>query len=100
LTLFSPHASLKFGKATSLCRVKLYIIILLEANMPMNVDTPITVLPYKAPRKHRKPENAISMVKWLDGDMMYFSSFKRDSSAIAYMNLLIDSGYQASVVMK
>lgn len=68
--------------------------------MPMNVDVPITVLPYKSPRKHRKPENAISMVKWLDGDMMYFSSFKRDSSAIAYMNLLIDSGYQASVVMK
>ena len=66
----------------------------------MNVDVPITQIPYKAPRKHRKPENAISMVKWLDGDMMYFSSFKRDSYAIALMNKLIDSGYQASVVMK
>ena len=60
----------------------------------------VTQLPYKAPRKTRKQESLRFIVKWIDGHDMKFQAFKRDSAAVKFLNTLVDSGYQARVLMK
>lgn len=54
----------------------------------------------KAPRKTRRQENLRFVVKWIDGDTMYFQFFKRDSAACAFLNQLVDAGFEARVLMK
>ena len=60
----------------------------------------MTTAPYKAPRKVRKQENLRFVVKWIQGDTMYFQWFKRDSAACAFLNQLVDQGIEARVLMK
>jgi hypothetical protein len=52
----------------------------------------ITVIPYKAPRKHRKQENHGTEVKWLEGNMVKFQRFHRDNAAMSFVDYLIDLG--------
>ena len=60
----------------------------------------VTTLPYKAPRKHRKPEPSRFIVKWIESDTMYFRWFKRDSVACAFLDQLEGQGFEARVLMK
>lgn len=60
----------------------------------------VTQLPYKAPRKTRKQETARFIVKWIDNMDMKFMAFKRDSAACAFLNKLVDAGYDARILMK
>jgi hypothetical protein len=58
-----------------------------------------TTLPYIAPRKAvERPSRFV--VKWIQGDMMYFQWFKHDSAACAFLNKLLDAGLEARVLMK
>ncbi len=57
-------------------------------------------LPYIAPRKSRKIEPNRFVVKWIQGDTMYFQWFKRDTAACAFLNKLLDAGIEARVLMK
>lgn len=59
-----------------------------------------TVAPYIPPRKHRKPETSRFVVKWIQGDMMYFRWFKRDSAACAFLQRLEDAGFEARILMQ
>jgi ABC-type uncharacterized transport system auxiliary subunit len=60
----------------------------------------VTQLPYIPPRKTRIQETNRFTVKWTDGDMVYFQNFKRDSSAVKFLNKLVADGYQARILMK
>jgi hypothetical protein len=60
----------------------------------------IQTLPFKAPRKHRKPETSRFIVKWIDGDTMRFQWFKRDSAACAFQQQLVEQGFQTRLLMK
>ena len=60
----------------------------------------VTTAPYKAPRKHRKPETSRFIVKWIVGDTMYFQWFKRDAAACKFLQKLVDAGFEARVLMK
>ena len=57
-------------------------------------------LPYTAPRKSRKIEPNRFVVKWIDGDTMYFRWYKRDAAACAFLNRLLEAGFEARVLMK
>ena len=48
----------------------------------------VTTIPYVTPRKHRKPEPSRFIVKWIQGDTMFFRWFKRDSVACAFLDRL------------
>lgn len=61
----------------------------------MNVKS----LPPKAVRK-RKQESLRFVVKWIQGDMMYFQWFKRDTAACEFLQSLVDQGFQARILMK
>jgi hypothetical protein len=52
----------------------------------------ITVIPYKAPRKHRKQECLGTVVKWIEGNMMQFRWFSRDSAAMNFVDELVEQG--------
>lgn len=66
----------------------------------MNVQSPtVTVLPYIAPRKHRKPETRRFVVKWLEGATVHFRWYCRDSDAVKFLNDLNDRGIKARLVM-
>jgi len=41
-------------------------------------------------RKPRKYEPMRYIVKWIEGNMMYFRAFKRDSSAMKFQDYLIE----------
>jgi hypothetical protein len=65
----------------------------------MSQSAKVTTLPYIAPRKAvERPSRFV--VKWIQGDMMYFQWFKRDSTACAFLNKLLDAGLEARVLMK
>ena len=55
-------------------------------------------LPYIAPRKQRK-ESIRYVVKWIQGDTMYFQWFKRDDAACAFQQRMVDAGYQTCLLM-
>lgn len=59
----------------------------------------VTTLPYIPPRR-RRSEPSRFVVKWIQGDTMYFQWFKRDSAAVSFLNRLLDDGIQARVLMK
>jgi hypothetical protein len=40
--------------------------------------------------KKRKQENIRFIVKWINGNMMYFRAFKRDNAAIAFQDYLFE----------
>lgn len=52
----------------------------------------ITVVPYKAPRKHRKQENHGTIVQWLEYDTVKFQKFHRDTAALKFIEHLVGSG--------
>jgi len=60
----------------------------------------VTTLPYIAPKRRRTIEPSRFVVKWIQGDTMYFQWFKRDSAACAFLNKLLDAGLEARVLMK
>lgn len=41
-------------------------------------------------RKPRKYEPVRYVVKWIEGNMMYFRAFKRDSTAMKFQDYLIE----------
>ncbi len=43
-------------------------------------------------RKRRKQETNRFVVKWIDGDSIYFRWFKRDKQAMQFQQELIDDG--------
>ena len=55
-------------------------------------------LPYIAPRKQRK-ESIRYLVKWIQGDTMYFQWFKRDDTACAFQQRMVDAGYETRLLM-
>jgi len=57
----------------------------------------VTTLPYIPPRKARRHESTVAIVKWKQGNMMQFRAFKRDNAAVAFLNRLIDDGYTATI---
>jgi hypothetical protein len=57
----------------------------------------VTQLPYIGPRKPRKQEPLVSCVKWKEGDRIQFRWFKRDASAVQFLNKLIDGGIHATI---
>lgn len=57
-------------------------------------------LPYIAPKKPRKQENLRFVVKWIAGDTMYFRWYKRDAAACAFLNRLLEAGFEARILMK
>jgi len=59
----------------------------------------VQTLPYIAPKKRRAEPNRF-VVKWIQGDTMYFQWFKRDTAACAFLNKLLDAGIEARVLMK
>jgi hypothetical protein len=59
----------------------------------------VTPLPYIAPRKVAERRYRF-LVKWVQGDTMYFRWFKQDSAACAFLNTLLDIGITARVLMK
>lgn len=66
----------------------------------MNVT--VTQLPYKAPRKHRRPESlrfVVSYTNYTSGTKE-FRWFKRDTAAVNFLNRMIDSGFDAHIGMK
>jgi hypothetical protein len=73
-------------------------ITLLEIYIMLSVK--VQQLPYIGPRKLRKQETNRFVVKWIDGSDMKFMAFKRDSAACAFLNTLVDAGYQARILMK
>jgi hypothetical protein len=59
----------------------------------------ITVIPYKAPRKHRKQECHSTVVKWIEGDMMKFRWFSRDSAAMNFVDELMELGIPSEQIV-
>lgn len=66
--------------------------------MPEKVT--VQQLPYIAPKRRRTTEPSRFVVKWIQGDTMYFRWFKRDTAACAFLNKLLDAGLEARVLMK
>ncbi len=66
----------------------------------MSEKVTVQQLPYIAPRKTRKQENLRFVVKWIEGDTMYFRWYKRDDAACAFLNRLRGAGFEARVLMK
>lgn len=65
----------------------------------MSQSAKVTTLPYIAPRKvAERPSRFV--VKWIQGNMMYFRWFKQDSAACSFLNKLLDAGLEARVLMK
>lgn len=65
----------------------------------MSQSAKVTTLPYIAPRKvAERPSRFV--VKWIQGDMMYFQWFKQDAAACSFLNTLLDAGLDARVLMK
>jgi len=60
----------------------------------------VTNLPYRAPRKFRKSEPLRFVVKWIDGDKMYFQWFRRDDAACDFQQRLVDAGFQTRLLME
>ena len=60
----------------------------------------VTTIPYVTPRKHRRQETNRFIVKWIQGDTMYFRWFKRDTPACNFLDRLVDQGFEARVLMK
>lgn len=60
----------------------------------------VTTLPYIPPRKTRKTESARFVVKWIEGDTMYFRWYKRDAAACNFLNRLLEAGFEARILMK
>lgn len=60
----------------------------------------VTTLPPKFKRKPRKQEALRFVVRWVQGDTVYFQWFKRDSAACAFQEQLIEQGYQPRLLMK
>ena len=58
----------------------------------------VTTAPYKAPRKRRAEVNRF-VVKWIDGEMMYFRWFKRDAAACTFQQRLVDAGFKTRLLM-
>lgn len=46
----------------------------------------------KGERKRRKQESPRFVVKWIEGDSIYFRWFKRDIYAVEFQQELIDDG--------
>ena len=46
----------------------------------------------KGERKRRKQESLRFVVKWIEGDSMFFRWFKRDRYAVEFQQELIDDG--------
>ena len=65
----------------------------------MTQSVKVTTLPYKAPRKQRTTETLRVVVKWIDGDTVYFQWFKRDEAACAFQQRLVDAGFQTRLLM-
>ncbi len=60
----------------------------------------IQQLPSKPNRKQRRPEEYRFVVKWIQGDTMFFQWFKRNANACAFLNKLLDAGLEARVLRK
>lgn len=48
--------------------------------------------------KRRKPEALQFVVKWIQGDTMYFRWFKRDATACAFLDKLLDDGFTEACI--
>lgn len=59
----------------------------------------ITVIPYKAPRKHRKQECHSTVVKWIEGNMVKFRWFVRDSAAMHFVDELMAQGISSEHIV-
>lgn len=46
-------------------------------------------------QKKRKPESLRIVVKWIDGDKMFFQWFKRDAAAMRFVDELQSDGIEA-----
>lgn len=68
----------------------------------MTMTTKVTQLPYKAPRKHRKPESLRFVVMYTNytSGQVEFRWFKRDTAACNFLNRMLDNGFDARVLMK
>lgn len=66
----------------------------------MSEKVTVQQLPYIAPKRRRTTELPRFVVKWIEGDTMYFRWYKRDAAACAFLNKLLDAGYEARVLMK
>ena len=69
----------------------------------MNMDTvKVVKLPYKAPRKNRRQESLRFCVCWTNytSGVKEFRWYRRDSSAVTFLNTLIDQGFDAHISMK
>ena len=66
----------------------------------MSEKVTVQQLPYIAPRKTRKAELPRFVVKWIEEDMMYFRWYKRDAAACAFLNRLLEAGFEARLLMK
>lgn len=65
-----------------------------------SLNVTLIVAPYIPPRKHRKPEPLRFVVKWIDGDTLYFRWFKRDTPACNFQQRLVDAGFETRLLMK
>ena len=46
-------------------------------------------------QKKRKPESLRIVVKWIEGDKMFFQWFKRDAAAMRFVDELQSDGIEA-----
>lgn len=46
-------------------------------------------------QKKRKPESLRIVVKWIEGDKMFFQWFKRDTAAMRFVDELQSDGVEA-----
>jgi len=63
----------------------------------MKVQTLSRTLP-----QTRRPRSELYkfVVKWIDGDTMYFQWFKRDAAACRFQQELVEQGFQTRLLMK
>lgn len=68
----------------------------------MTSSVKVTTLPYIAPRKSRAHEPKRFCVKWGESSSstVYFRWFSRDTSAVNFLNELVEQGIPARIVMK
>lgn len=66
----------------------------------MSEKVTVQQLPYIAPRKTRKAETNRFVVKWVEEDTVYFRWYKRDAAACAFLNRLLEAGFEARILMK
>lgn len=52
----------------------------------------------KGERKRRKQESLRFVVKWIEGDSIYFRWYKRDRYAIGFQQELIDDGIPPEMI--